>query len=173
MLLLLVRSQQSTEHLSKGVPWYVRQTYQYFVFPSSDAADGSGVASESGTTTSSISPTASCHPRDEETKSLPETNALDAFDGGATSLERGGIGAGHGSVALERAREAVGARELSPQGQWGDGWLATAMETTTVVTPQQENCTVCLDAYDGGDRLCRLPCAHVFHATVRPTHNFD
>lgn len=28
------------------------------------------------------------------------------------------------------------------------------------------DCSVCLEAYRAGDRICRLPCMHAFHAVV-------
>lgn len=45
---------------------------------------------------------------------------------------------------------------------------ATTMTTTTTTEYSSwSGCSVCLEPYGRGDRVCRMPCRHVFHAEVR------
>lgn len=175
------------ESLPKGVPDYVRANYQYFIFPATDSTDrGRGSHSNSVTTSSASSAPflrssddgEEVNVSDQDAKIDPETKARNTFydaaspvsgSGPTVDVERGEGGAGHvtDSDVVDHNESEFSRSVLQRDHQDGEGQVA-GVTSTAVATYTLEDCSVCLEGYLPGDRLCRLPCAHIFHATVRP-----
>lgn len=173
------------ETLPKGVPSYVRANYQYFTFPAIDPTDrGGGPHSDSATTSSASSAPFLRSPddgedanvSDQDAKFDSETEARNAYDdvasplsrsGPTVDIERGEGDAGHGAEVVDHNESEFSRGALQRDHRDDEGRVA-GVAMAAVATYTLEDCSVCLEGYLPGDRVCRLPCAHVFHVTVRP-----
>lgn len=155
----------------KGVPSHVRQHFEYFIFTASAGSPNKPVPMDaSAISDSKMSPSipapaavvaAEFHKAPSE--SDIGTNSEYSVTGvvGVTPMvmiidqdkdECVADGAGENTSAI------LSDHVSSQQPQPGVFPWAAALLT---------DCSVCLDMYCGGDRLCRLPCGHAFHAAVR------
>lgn len=170
-------SQQFVETLPKGVPNYVRTNYQYFIFPATDPTDRGGMSYSNSATTSSASTPFWRSPDDG-----PETEMRNAFHDAAPPLsgpepimdvERREGGAGHiaDSEVVDHNESDISRSTLQRDPRDDEGQVA-GVASAAVATYTLEDCSVCLEGYLPGYRLCRIPCAHILHETVRPVDAF-
>lgn len=150
----------------KGVPRHVRRNYHYFIFPETDP-DADTAASDVGTMAESIvSSNASSKPALDEASGVAGSGATGAIESEAASpspsAERGSEGGGEGEAMAVEPQHDQG-DEAAPHGTQNQGGLAAS----ALAPSSSSDCSVCLEGYREGDRVCRLPCAHIFHAEVR------
>lgn len=160
---------------SKGVPRHVRQNYHYFVFSANAAAENPGATgSDVGTTTESSASTS------------VSQRTLDIETGGDSGTSKAASVAGGGNVSSDatlagvavdderRERIAHGGTVSSPEqeqeGQQRHEHPEQQLSKFAWASSTLPDCSVCWQGYSEGDSVCRLPCAHAFHAPVRPEH---
>lgn len=159
--------------LPKGVPPHVRRNYHYFTF---DGAE----KSEANTSTESSVLSFRSQQR------TPEAQAMNSAAGGrcrencrgpaptAGIADEGSdkrAAKGCASLPAESKEEGLHEREGKrsrcideEKEQDDDDYQPTSCSWAPSALTE---CSVCLEGYRGGDKMCRLPCAHAFHAAVR------
>ncbi|CAM9590118.1 unnamed protein product, partial [Scytosiphon promiscuus] len=171
--------EQWVQNQPKGVPLHVRQTFDYFIFmpvaPPKDAAKDDTLATTptlAGNPTGTAERTASTaapskasgilrrvvRPRRQTTqrrchKAHASWNCSSAAAMAATA----------GAGIDDDKRDCVSALSPEKQHQLQQGRFSWASSSALT------DCSVCLEAYRAGDRVCRLPCAHAFHAACIDT----
>lgn len=159
--------------LPKGVPPHVRRNYHYFTF------DGA-TKSETNTSTESSVLSFRSQQRTPESQaaggrgrkicgdSVPTTGGF-ADEGGdkCAAMGRALPPESKEDGQCERGERWGGCidEEKEQEGHHHHQQLASCSWAPSVLT----ECSVCLEGYRGGDRMCRLPCADAFHAAVRLT----
>ena len=156
--------------LPKGVPSHVRQNYHYFTFDTAMQSDASTCPE------SCIQSLCSQH--------TPKAEAVNSAGGRGGKNCRGpsptGVGCADGEsdnccteegCALPQESKEDGEHEQAARPgphtdeekeQEDDQPLTSCSWAPSLLT----ECSVCLERYRGGDKMCRLPCAHAFHAAV-------
>lgn len=157
----------------KGVPPHVRRNYHYFTF------DGAA-KSEANTSTESSVLSFRSQQRTPEAQAVNSAagsrcreNCNDPAPTAGIVDERNDKRAGMGCASLpaqskeesQHEREGKRSRCIDEEKEQGDdhhqptscSWAPSALT----------ECSVCLEGYRTGDKICCLPCAHAFHAAVR------
>lgn len=159
--------------LPKGVPPHVRQSYHYFTF------DGA-TKSEANTSTESSLLSFRLQQR------TPEAQATNDTAGGRCRENCSGpvptAGVAHEGSDMSAA---TGFASLPPESKQEDRHEREGKRSRCIDEEKEKDddhhqptscswapstlteCSVCLEGYRGGDKMCRLPCAHAFHAAVR------
>lgn len=164
-----------------------RRDFDYFVFPEASSSTGSETSvSCSEEDSGIIVPSAAFESAPVVTDIEAPAGASNNGVGDQGTLPRGETPATTASSAPENCNEISSARgdggptpppcetkeDESCVERRRDEQAATTTGTITgpfawapSATPTE--CLVCLDSYMAGDRVCRIPCAHIFHAEVR------
>lgn len=155
--------------LPKGVPPHARRNYHYFTF-------NGAAKSEANTSTESSVLSFRSQQR------TPESLAMNSAAGGrcrkncsgpvptASVADEGSnncAAMGCAPLSLESKEEGQherrrGIDEAKEQDDDHQQLTSCSWAPSALI-----ECSVCLKGYRGGDKMCRLPCAHAFHAAVR------
>lgn len=168
----------------KDVPSQSRQGFDYFVYPEASSSTGSETSAGSSDEDSGISvsstgafqSTAGC--TDIEAPASNSDNGVgdeSAACSGEVPATAATFTREHSSKESCSASEDGGAAPHPCETKEDENCCVetgktqqhpTATATGSLVWTPSE-CMLCLEPYKAGDRVCRIPCAHVFHAEVR------
>lgn len=156
--------------LPKGVPPHVRQNYHYFTF------DGAVESDASTSPDSSIQSLCLQHTPEAEVVDSAGGRGRKKYSGPAPSgvvADGGRNKAASEGCTLPQEGKDEGEHERdegrgphAEEKEQGDHQQLTSCSWAPSALTE---CSVCLEGYRGGDKMCRLPCAHAFHAVVRFT----
>lgn len=152
---------------AKSVPMHIRESFDYFVFFASTATlstKGNALSTRSSST--ALDHKTASNIRDDDssissTFGVPTVETTGSDVGGAVAVAEDAV------VAEEKVEVAGG------DGATAHGHVVQQQLQASVFTwapSALTDCSVCLEAYCDGDRMCRLPCAHTFHTLVRKTY---
>lgn len=163
----------------QGVPWHIRQSYDYFIF----GEETDSVKSDAETGTASSDATTSSRDHSRNSSDNPCADGTDDVGFGAIPSDT------VNDITMLRREVVIIEENMSPPQHEADGYRRSDRrigdhhdERQKQQSQQQQQrytelgwvssppivCTICDEGFALGDRMCRLPCAHAFHVEVRP-----